>query len=67
MMKDQEEKLDYFSGLLKTAQTVQEEEGERLHELSAFQHFLAAVTPKQSLKDLLRCLRQQNMSREVSC
>ncbi|XP_071526429.1 uncharacterized protein [Panulirus ornatus] len=51
---EQEVRIDYFSGLLTEAQTVQEEEEERLQELTAFQQFLAAVTPSQSLKDLKR-------------
>ncbi|KAG0726145.1 hypothetical protein GWK47_037179 [Chionoecetes opilio] len=51
---EQEIRLDYYSGLLSEAKTVQEEEEERLQELTAFQQFLAAVTPSQSLRDLKR-------------
>ena len=50
--------MQYFSGLLSEARTVQEEERECLQELTAFQQFLAAVTPSQSLKDLRRKLEQ---------
>ncbi|XP_066977678.1 uncharacterized protein [Macrobrachium rosenbergii] len=53
-LTEQEVKIDYFSGLLAESQTVQDEEKERLQELTAFQQFLAAVTPAQSLKDLRR-------------
>ena len=62
LLRDEREKLDYFSGLLKSAQTIQEEENERLQELTAFQHFLAAITPKQSLQDLLKCLELKKTS-----
>lgn len=55
--------MDYFSGLLAEAQTVQEEEEERLQELTAFQQFLAAVTPTQSLRDLKR--RMNEIQEEV--
>lgn len=60
---EQEIRIDYFSGLLTEAQTVQEEEEERLQELTAFQQFLAAVTPSQSLKDLKR--RMQEIQDEI--
>ncbi|XP_068216978.1 cilia- and flagella-associated protein 100-like [Palaemon carinicauda] len=53
-LTEQEVKIDYFSGLLAESQTVQDEEKERLQDLTAFQQFLAAVTPAQSLKDLKR-------------
>lgn len=63
--KDLDERLDYFAGLVKATQTVQEEENERLEELTAFQHFVAAVTPEQSLKDLLRCLKRSKEEKKV--
>lgn len=53
-MTEAEIRIDYYSGLLAEAQTVKEEEEERLQVLTAFQQFLAAVTPSQSLKDLKR-------------
>ncbi|KAG7164483.1 hypothetical protein Hamer_G003692, partial [Homarus americanus] len=57
-LTEQELRIDYFTGLLTEAQTVQEEEEEHLQELTAFQQFLAAVTPSQSLKDLKRRLQE---------
>lgn len=57
-MSEQEIRIDYYSGLLAEAKTVQEEEEERLQELTAFQQFLAAVTPSQSLKDLKRKIHE---------
>ncbi|XP_045602376.2 coiled-coil domain-containing protein 38 [Procambarus clarkii] len=57
-LTEQEIRIDYFSGLLAEARTVQEEEEERLQELTAFQQFLAAVTPSHSLKDLKRRLQE---------
>lgn len=62
-LTEQEIRIDYFSGLLAEAQTVQEEEEERLQELTAFQQFLAAVTPAQSLQDLKR--RMNEIQEEV--
>ncbi|XP_042869436.1 uncharacterized protein LOC122251506 [Penaeus japonicus] len=62
-LTEQEVRIDYFSGLLAEAQTVQEEEEERLQELTAFQQFLSAVTPAQSLRDLKR--RMQEVQDEV--
>lgn len=57
-MSEQDIRIDYYSGLLAEAKTVQEEEEERLQELTAFQQFLAAVTPSQSLKDLKRKIHE---------
>ena len=57
-MSEQDIRIDYYSGLLAEAKTVQEEEEERLQELTAFQQFLAAVTPSQSLKDLKRKIQE---------
>ncbi|ROT65690.1 hypothetical protein C7M84_016319 [Penaeus vannamei] len=62
-LTEQEVRIDYFSGLLAEAQTVQEEEEERLQELTAFQQFLSAVTPAQSFRDLKR--RVQEVQDEV--
>lgn len=42
---------------------MQEEEEERLQELTAFQQFLSAVTPAQSFRDLKR--RVQEVQDEV--
>ncbi|KAK8394284.1 hypothetical protein O3P69_006467 [Scylla paramamosain] len=57
-ISEQDIRIDYYSGLLAEAKTVQEEEEERLQELTAFQQFLAAVTPSQSLKDLKRKIHE---------
>ncbi|XP_053654160.2 uncharacterized protein [Cherax quadricarinatus] len=57
-LKQQEIRIDYYSGLLTESQTVQQEEQERLQELTAFQQFLTAVTPLQSLQDLTRRLQE---------
>ncbi|XP_050705014.1 uncharacterized protein LOC126990454 isoform X1 [Eriocheir sinensis] len=57
-MTEAEIRIDYYSGLLAEAKTVKEEEAERLQVLTAFQQFLAAVTPSQSLKDLKRKIHE---------
>lgn len=57
-MTEAEIRIDYYSGLLAEAKTVKEEEEERLQVLTAFQQFLAAVTPSQSLRDLRRKIHE---------
>ncbi|KAK4314678.1 hypothetical protein Pmani_014061 [Petrolisthes manimaculis] len=66
-LTEQEIRIDYFLGLLAEARTVQEEEEERLQELTAFQQFLAAVTPTQSLRDLKRRMKEIQEEVKESC
>ncbi|CAL4158941.1 unnamed protein product, partial [Meganyctiphanes norvegica] len=69
-LSEQDVRISYFKGLLTEVQTVQEEVEERLQELTAFQQFLAAVTPQQSLQDLKRRLceimEEEKLGRSVA-
>ncbi|XP_076039442.1 uncharacterized protein LOC143024515 [Oratosquilla oratoria] len=57
-LKEQELRIAYFEGLLKEVQTVQEEEEERLEELTAFQQFLHSITPERANRETLQRLLQ---------
>ena len=51
-VKEQEGRFEYYSGMLQESETRLQEELERLKEVTSYQRFLSAVTPRQSLIDL---------------
>ncbi|XP_047737753.1 uncharacterized protein LOC125178317 [Hyalella azteca] len=57
--KEQDARLEYFSGLLQESQTELQEETERLQEVSAYHAFLLSVTPSQTYADLQRALNRR--------